>query len=339
MKRTPPLSILAWLSLTALSVGVFSLAASAAPATPAPTTAAPTGQALEIAPPVLNITADPGQTVTTQIRLRDVSTGKLIVRGIVNDFRAQGEDGTPKIILDTNETDPYSLKSWVVPLTQLTLEPRQVEILPVIIKVPSNAAPGGYYGVIRFTATPPELEGTGVSLSLSLGTLLFVRVNGAAKEGLSVEEFSMNNGGKASTLFEATPLKFVERLKNTGNVHEQPAGQIAITDMFGNKIANVNVNLPPRNILPNSIRKFEQDLDKSVIGDKMLFGRYTADLRVTYGTSNQSVTKSIVFWVIPWRLIGTVIAVLIVGFFALRFLIKGYNQRILDRSYGPRRRR
>ena len=107
----------------------------------------------------------------------------------------------------------------------------------------------------------------------------------------------------------------------------------------GNKIANVNVNLPPRNILPNSIRKFEQSLDSSVIGSKMLFGRYTADLRITYGTSNQSVTKSIVFWVIPWRLIGTVIAVLIVGFFLLRFLIKSYNQRILDRSYGPRRRR
>ena len=238
MKKTPPLSITAWLSLTTLSVvGLFSLVALAAPAPTTTTTAAPTGQALEIGPPVLNITADPGQTVTTQIRLRDVSTGKLIVRGVVNDFRAQGEDGTPKIILDPNETDPYSLKGWVVPLSQLTLEPRQVEVLPVIIKVPSNAAPGGYYGVIRFTATPPELEGTGVSLSLSLGTLLFVRVNGAAKEGLAVEEFSINNGGKSSTIFEATPLKFVERLKNTGNVHEQPAGQIAITDMEDGRAA------------------------------------------------------------------------------------------------------
>src|SRR3546814_17136882 len=31
---------------------------------------------------------------------------------------------------------------------------------------------------------------------------------------------------RSTTLYEATPLTFVERLKNTGNIHEQPAGQI-----------------------------------------------------------------------------------------------------------------
>ena len=149
----------------------------------------------------------------------------------------------------------------------------------------------------------------------------------------------MNNGGKPSTLFESTPVKFVERLKNTGNVHEQPAGQVTITDMFGNKIANVNINLPPRSILPQSIRKFEQPLDSEVIGDKVLFGRYTAKLLVTYGSNKQTVASSIVFWVVPWRLIGTIIIGLIVAFFLLRFALKRYNERIIERSRYTRRRR
>ena len=327
-----------WLGLVTVCTGLFTLAVSAVTA---PSTAAPssvTGQALEIAPPVLNISANPGQTVTTQIKLRDVSNGKLVVKSQVNDFVAAGEDGTPKLLLDNTEPNPYSLKDWITPLPQMTLEPRQVKDLPVVITVPANAAPGGYYGVVRFTATPPELEGTGVSLSASLGALLLVRVNGAAKEGLEIEEFSVNNGGKAGSIFESTPLKFVERLKNTGNIHEQPAGQVAITDMFGNKVAAVNVNLPPRNILPASIRKFEQSLDSAVIGDKMLFGRYTAELRMTYGSNKQMVTSSLVFWVIPWRLIATVIVILVVGFFLLRFAIKRYNRSIINRANNSRRR-
>jgi hypothetical protein len=301
---------------------------------PTPEATPGAGQALEIAPPVINLKANPGQSITTQISIRGVSNEPLLVTGQVNDFTAAGEDGTPKILLEDDEANPYSLRSWINPLPELLLEPKKVENMTITINVPANAAPGGYYGVVRFTGTPPELKDTGVSLSASLGSLLFIRVNGNAKEGLDVEEFSANQGGGAGWLFESTPINFLERLKNTGNTHLQPAGQITITDMFGQKVATVNVNLPPRNILPQSTRKFEQPLDSTVIGNKMLFGRYTADLRLTYGDKQQVVTSSLTFWVIPWRLIAIAIAVLVGGFFLLRFLIRRYNQRIINRSQG-----
>ncbi len=76
------------------------------------------------------------------------------------------------------------------------LVPRQIKSLPLNIEVPASAAPGGYFGVVRFTGTAPELKGTGVSLSASLGSLVLVRVNGNAKEKLDVAEFSVNQGGK-----------------------------------------------------------------------------------------------------------------------------------------------
>ena len=88
--------------------------------------------------------------------------------------------------------------------------------------------------------------------------------------------------------------------------------------MFGNKVANVNVNMPVRNILPQSIRKFEQPLDRGALGNRMLFGRYKADLKVTYGSDKQVLTKSIEFWVIPYRLIILGIVVLIIVFFVLQ---------------------
>ncbi len=323
------LFIIAGLSALSLLIGLFS-AMSLVSAQAAPSGS---GQALEIAPPVINLTANPGQTIVTQISLRDISSGSLLVNGQVNDFVAGGEDGTPKILLeDDGQANPYSLKGWVAPLPELLLKPKQIKNLPVTIRVPANAAPGGYYGVIRFTATAPELKGTGVSLSASLGSLILIRVNGDVKESMAIEEFSVNHNGKTGSVFEATPLEFIQRIKNNGNIHEQPAGQVVITDMFGKKVAAVNINLPPRNVLPQSIRKFNQPLDSSVIGNKQLFGRYTAELRVTYGDSRKVVTSSLTFWVIPYTLIGIGIALLVGGFIALRTFVKRYNRHIISRA-------
>lgn len=290
------------------------------------------GQALEIAPPVINLSANPGQTITTQISLRDISNGRLLVTGQINDFVAAGEDGTPKILLDNQGSSPYSLRGWTSPLSELLLEPKQIKNLRVTIAVPANAAPGGYYGVVRFTATPPELKGTGVSLSASLGALLLLKVNGDVKENLSIAEFSVNHNSTSGPVFESTPLEFVEKIKNSGNIHEQPTGQVTVTDMFGKKVAVVNINMPPANILPSSTRKFTQPLDSSVIGNKVLFGQYHAQLRVTYGANKSIVTSSLTFWVIPYKLIGAGIILLIAAFFALRFLVKRYNRHIISKA-------
>ena len=322
--------VITGLAVTTLAIGLFiqPIIVSAADTNS-------TGQALEIAPPVVILTADPGQMITTQISLRDISGGDLVVTGEINDFVANGEDGTPKILLNDNEVNPYSIKSWISPLPELNLKSKQIENLPVTIIVPKDAAPGGYYGVVRFTGTPPELKGTGVSLTASLGALILLRVNGDVKENIAIEEFSVNkDGGKSGTIFENAPLQFIERFKNNGSIHEKPVGQITITDMFGKKVAAVNVNLQANNILPNSIRKFSQPLDSSIIGNKILFGRYTADLKVTYGTNGQVLTQTITFWVIPYTLIGFIIILIVGGFIGLRYAVKRYNRHIRNQALG-----
>ncbi|MBP7760168.1 hypothetical protein KA093_00020 [Candidatus Saccharibacteria bacterium] len=296
-----------------------------------------TGQALEIAPPVLDIRGDPGEIVKAQISLRDVSPTSLLVKNEINDFTAAGEDGTPKILVEDGEVSPYSIKNWISPLPQITLKPKEVQKLTVNVTIPKNAAPGGYFGVIRFTAEAPDPTQTGVSLSASLGTLVLLRVNGTAKESMNVEEFYASSAGNRGSLFESAPIQFFERIKNTGNVHEQPRGQITINDMFGQKLANLNVNLENRNVLPGTIRKFEQPLDETVIGNKILFGRYTADLQITYAGGQQA-TASLTFWVIPYKLIAIVVVSLLILFFAIRYALRRYTESVLDRSRRSRRR-
>ncbi|CAN5411461.1 hypothetical protein BH10PAT4_BH10PAT4_0840 [soil metagenome] len=288
------------------------------------------GQALEIGPPVINLSADPGTTVSAKINIRDVSTTSLLVTAEINDFVAGGEDGTPKVILD-GSVSKYSLKPWIAALSSLTLKPREIRTFTININVPADASPGGYYGVVRFTGTPPDLEGAGVSLSASIGSLILLKVNGDAKESMVIEEFSASHDGRTGSLFEAAPIVFTERLKNTGNIQQEPTGLVTVKDMFGNVVATLAVNQPVRNVLPDSIRKFESSMDSTNIGNKILFGLYTADLSVTYGTNKETITSSMSFWVIPYTLIAIIIATLIVGFIVIRSMIRRYNRHIVKK--------
>lgn len=292
------------------------------------------GQALEIAPPVINLRGNPGESVRGTINLRDVSPTSLIVTNQINDFTAQGEEGMPKLLLDEKETSPYSMKAWFRPIGQLTLKPREIQGLPFVIDVPKTAAPGGYYSVVRFSASAPGIDDSGVSLSASVGALIFLRVNGDAYEKLTIASFdTVTKTNKPQTVLEGTPITFAVRVKNEGNVHEQPAGRIMITDMFGKTVAGLNVNLPPRNILPGTIRRFETNLDKTVIGNKMLFGLYHAKVTIT-DAKGQTVTDKLTFWVIPWKLMLIGTFGLIIGFLLLRRMIRNYNQAIIRRATG-----
>lgn len=324
--QTRCLSILALVVLLATSFGPAALAAT----TPAPNSA---GQALEIAPPLIYLNVSPGQTAKTQILIRDVSSTALNVTGQVNNFVASGEDGTPKVLLDQTQPDPYSIGGWISNVPTLQLVPKQIKTLPITIVVPADASPGGHYGVIRFTGTAPSINGgNGVSLSASIGALVLITVSGKINENLTTTEFSVNHNGKTGSLFQSGPVSFAERLHNSGNVHEQPGGLVTIKDMFGHKLATLPVNQPPGNILPSSTRKFTQDLDKTVIGNKKLFGHYTATLSLTYGTNKKTLNSSLSFWVIPFKTVAIVIIGLIAAFFALRYGLRRYNRSVVNRA-------
>lgn len=295
------------------------------------------GQALEIAPPVLQLKADPGEVIKTTISVRDIASTSLLVTSQVNDFTANGEDGTPKVLVDATEKSPYSIIDWVAPIASQTLKSRQIQKIPVTIRVPKTAAPGGYYGVIRFTATAPQIDQNGVALSASLGAMVFIRVNGDAKEAMSIQEFSASKDGSKGWFFDSIPIDMIARVKNEGSVHEQPVGQILVTDMFGKPAVNINVNLEGRNVLPGTIRRFEQPMDKTAVGNRMLFGPYTAKLTMKYGTG-QSISKTIHFWIFPWKLILAGIVVIIVLILLGRLMLKRYNDRLLG-SRGRSRRR
>lgn len=317
-------------------IGAISAVAVAAPlalAAPSPapggatTGAGSAGQGLEISPPVVELSADPGQTVTATIRVRNVTSGDLIAKGQADDFGAgTDESGQPKLLLDEEGAGRYTLRHWVSGVPDLRLAPQELKTSTIKITVPANAEPGGHFGVIRFTAVPPDLQGTGVALSASVGSLVLLKVSGAVKDDLSLLEFSTWQKERKHGFFEHGPVDFLVRVKNTGTVHEKPQGTIEVTNTFGAKVASVAVNEKGGNVLPDSIRRFEQSLT-----NKRLFGLYTAKLSMTYA-GDKKLEASMKFWVIPWKLILLLLAGVAALVWVLRLSIRRYNAHIIAKA-------
>jgi hypothetical protein len=282
------------------------------------------GQGLEISPPLAELSADPGETVEATIKVRNVTEQTLLVTAEVNDFVAAGEDGQPKLLLEEGEESPYSIKSWITTVPELTLESQEQQPVKITMTVPTNASPGGHYGVVRFSGVPPGLEGSGVSLSASIGTLVLVNISGdVVEQGVIEEVYTTDQEGNRQWFFEYGPIGLVERIRNSGNTHFSPGGTVRVTNMFNKEVGSFQLNPTGGNVLPDSVRKFEQTLDK-----RLMFGRYTVQTDIAYGSNNDIITQAITFWVIPYKLILLALAAIV----ALIIGVRQYNKYVVKRA-------
>jgi len=294
---------------------------------------AQSGQAFSISPPLLDLSADPGKNVTATIKLTNVSSGPLVISSQVNDFGSKNETGEPNIIFDNKET-PYSLKNWITPPAGFTLASKETRTVTVPINVPANAEPGGHYAVVRFTGTAKGEGQNQVSLSASIGSLVLLKVSGDVKQQAVVEEFyAAGKKYDKTSFFETGPIRLIARIKNEGNLHVKPTGTVVVTDSFGKDIATLRMNGDPakeddtpRSILPQSIRRFD-----TLLNEQNLFGRYKAVMNLSYG-DGKTLTSTSYFWVIPYKMIIAIIALLVAIFFALRFGLRRYNAFIVRKA-------
>jgi len=289
-----------------------------------------TAQGMQISPVLINLNADPGKTYTLKLSILNVTTGDLVFTPAVNDFKAKDETGTPEVLLNSTLPPSASIVSWVQPIGTIPLKAKQSDELDVVVNVPINAESGGHYGVIRFSGTAPEQQQNGVSLAASAGVLLLVRVSGPITEQLSLKDFFTERSTSRTSRFQSGPVTFVERISNTGNVHVAPTGNLIVKNMFGKNVASLAVNQTTGNILPSSIRRFEETLK-----GKSLFGKYTASLSLAYGTQGKVLTGALTFWVIPYKLVIGGLLLLVILILLIWWLIRRYNRWIISKA-GPR---
>jgi hypothetical protein len=317
--------------LTGLLVSASSsVSAAAAPA------AKGTGNGLKIAPVRTDITIDKGTSQTVSLFVENITGFPVTVHGVTNDFIASSdESGEPRIILDDKQRAPgNSFKQLISGLPTVTLQPNERREIKVTLSVPTNAASGGYYGAVRFTPGTGEND-KNVALTASVGSIFLVRVPGNITEKLSVESFGVSHNHKVASLFSSGPITVETRFRNFGNIHVQPFGKIYIKNFSGKVIDTIEINnaQPRGSVLPASIRKFDNP-----VKTQKFFGKYTAEASFGYGTNGDLLLAKKTFYVIPYKLIGAIAAVILFMVLVLPRLIKAYNASIIRKSKNNRRK-
>lgn len=283
-----------------------------------------------ISPTIFDMTANPGQSWETSIRLINSNRTDLQLYIEPVNFTPREESGVPDF--QSIENDPArsaTFAEWInVPESILVPAEKTVE-LPIEITVPQDGDPGGHFAALLIGTKPPETNGnTQVSTSQIISTLFFLRVTGDVNEAASIRSFRTTNYlvNQPSTTFEL-------RIENRGNVHVQPQGKITIYNMWGQKRGEVLVNQQTLfgKVLPNSVRKYSFDWQSDwSIAD---IGRYTAKAVLSYGnTDKQSLTSETAFWVVPWKWVLMIIGVISIFVYGFVIALRAYIRRVLTLS-------
>lgn len=269
-------------------VGLFVMSVVSIMPTRTAVAAATTGS-ITIAPISFELYANPGESLTEKIRVRNDSGADNTYQILVEDFKAVGEEGSVDLMDDQSNTT-YSLAKWVVP------EPKNISVkngaekeISFTINVPKDAEPGGHYASVlaEMGASGAQVQ-SGATVASKVGSLILLRVAGNVKENANIESFKANK-----YYYEKSPVSFELRVKDNGNNHINPTGTILITNLFGQKVAEIPLN--GKNVLPGAIRKMDTDWSFS----KLLANRYTATLVANYGQQNQTLSATTTFIVFP----------------------------------------
>lgn len=303
--------------------------------------------------PRLELSGDPGETVVDKLKVTNEERQSKTFYTEVQNFESQDESGAPRFT-----TRGEGLSSWTQIPESITVGPGQTVELPITITIPELADPGGHFAGVFLQTSPPDGDSGEVALSAKLGTLILLRVNGDFIQGATVLEFATRNRQR---IFTSLPVYFYYRFQNTGDDHLKPVGDVLITNTAGRLAKVLPANPVDGSILPKSVRRFEvvwannsgpleQGANPEIHSPSGLgfwdavkyqsknfaFGKYTATLKVVYGTKELKSEKAkFSFWIIPWQLLvvaGTALTVvIIIG----RFGLRRYNRYIISNAQLP----
>ena len=292
---------------------------------------------IQISPVKIEELVEPGEKLQKYVKVKNNSDSDKTFFISLRDFEAGDESGRP-VLIDPGSKEGNFLATWLeIPTDGIEFKPFEEKTINFFINVPDNVGPGGYYGGIFFGTKPPKLDinsadkGAGMTIAQQNGALILLQVKGEAFEEAMIREFRTNQE-LYSTPYD---VDFKVRIENIGNVHVKPYGKIEIKNMFGHKVAEVIVNKGGGNTMPKSIRTYTS----LTWAGKQGFGRYQADLGLSYGISvkdggqgKKSLVATKYFWIMPWNIIIPLSISLLIVIALFIFLLRLYRNKAIKKA-------
>lgn len=261
-------------------------------------------------PTRLDLKADPGQTITADVKVNNGSNKTQTYAIAIQDFVVYDSIGTP-IPIAPSSANRWAMKGWISAPGSIPVDSQQTQTIKLTIKVPLTALHGGHYAMITYEPNPgvkpADLKKTANLIGQRVGTLIYLTVSGPITQNATLTKFT------TADFHEKGPIDFQGTVRNLSDIHVNPTGTLDIYNFLNQKVASLPVQVG--NVFPEISRDFTTSWNQ-----KWGYGRYRADLNLAYGTTGGILTSSIYFWFFPISLI-IYLLLLIISILALIILL------------------
>lgn len=296
-------------------------------------------------PPYIVETLSGSSNITEEIRITNSreTTETIYVSSREVAFDDEGNSYMPEGY-NFNSGSYFEQQGWITfsPKT-FDLNTGESAIVSVEINIPQDLITKAYYLELAFSTLPPDEPAGGVGTAPEIVFPIVINYIGQGKPlyDLGILEFKTDK-----KWYDFHPVTFITRLKNLGNLHVVPSGQIFISrdKNLSKNIETMEFNQGGQRVFASSSRQYsnvwndafiyrDNNNKINILWDnlkKFRIGKYYAQLNITWDAdgSLKFGTLRTEFWIFPWQLfvIIAAIIILIVIILKVKKKIKKYRK-------------
>lgn len=259
--------------------------------------AAPTSKTLEL---------KAGDTYSDEIVFWNLSEDSDTYTVYIKGFKQiQNQPGTAIILSDSEDAAAiYSASKWIrTDKSEVELEPNKNIKVKYTITVPKDITNGEYNAeIFLISKNAAKSTGTVTYTSLASGMPILIKVGDEFVENAELLRFSTDK--KA---YEKPNVNFETKIKNLGDTHITPTGEIVIQNIFNQEIARISFNSSRQSLLRDNIGNYMDNwsIPGYLTADKKIaIGPLKANLLITYRSYQPgfaTLSSQATFWIIPWK--------------------------------------
>lgn len=292
------------------------------------------GMDLTVSPTYFNLLLEPGETKTVFLKVRNNSSNNELLEFNLFKFAVNNNSYESTFIEEVSSEDEFL--SWVTfPKSEIVLA-GQTSTIKLLFNIPENAK-FGYYYAIGIKKSSNVFDNAVINGTAAVPLLVYVG------KGSAIKELELVELKTSKYFYEYLPAEFDLTVKNNGNIHIAPFGDLYIDSFFKKDISRLDLNEGKSNVLPGTQRVYKVLWDDAflVLKDdklkvnwdklnKFRIGKYTAHALFIYNNGERDVPLSLTysFWVFPWKVILVLTIIFGLQLYGLIILIKRFFKRI-----------
>lgn len=269
-----------------------------------------------VLPAKFDLSSSHGRTINQSLKIINSSDSDYLFALSIDNIGVTGENGEVGIGSGAPRLTNL-LSSWITTDNASgKLEAQSTKIINFQIKVPEITEPGGKYASMVISLDKTERNLGESSAIAKVVSLVMLTVAGDYEDNAKLITFDISKNLPKE-------IAFTSRIRNQGVAHVKPVGSIIISNLFGQKVGEIEFN--GENVLPGSVRKTISKWQP----ERSMFGIYTATLVANYGQKQNSViTTAKNFFVFPFW--SSLLAIILT--FAIGFGIVGLAKQLLSKK-------